>query len=223
MARLNSILPKPLAATIILFLVAGLAPAFAQTGGESASSAKTAEEILAPVRGPYTKTLDTEAGECEVAAYESPTEGGGGQDESLFVPVHEIGLLLTLNQDTNRLTGEARAVALQICMELKAIRRVAYAMEEKELVNDPNARKAASKAIASSTKSAILQLAEGRAQSPVSVGTGKPNTVQKTAGYVENASQNKSAEIENARAAFKDDYKQSNNILKIKSSILWTE
>ncbi len=214
-------------------------------GPPAPEAAKTGEELLKDdPRGGWEKTLDTvpeEAGkpaDCTVKevtinpATGSP-DGGGG----LFVPVHEVGQLLTLATDDNKklaaingLLKESRAIQQELCVHLKAIRRIQYRIEEKEFVDDANSRKASLNATVNSVKAVVAeggQLSESRAQSPASVGTpataaakaapGTPaaNSEQKTPGYVVNQDQNMVGEIKNDRAAFKDTYTQnSGNIFK---------
>ncbi|MEK7208677.1 MAG: hypothetical protein AAB677_00250 [Patescibacteria group bacterium] len=86
----------------------------------------------------------------------------------LAVPTTEIGGLLQTSQNTSKLTGQIKGIneqmkktqeqllkttaeikSLQIesCTYLKALRRIQYAMEDKEFVQDPDAKKANGRAI----------------------------------------------------------------------------
>ena len=88
-----------------------------------------------------TRQIDLEEEQCRTAVDNSqnlvPTEGGRSGD---YVPVHEVGDLLDVNWRNAGLT-------FQICMYTKTLKRIQYEWEEKELITNPDARKASAKAI----------------------------------------------------------------------------
>ena len=86
----------------------------------------------------------------------------------LAVPTMEIGGLLSTSQNTSKIAGqikgineqikktqdqllkitaEIKSVQIESCTYLKALRRIQYAFEEKEFVQDPDAKKALGRAI----------------------------------------------------------------------------
>lgn len=103
----------------------------------------TPAERLATEREP-----DLDAQECEdsQSAYNIADDSGGGS----FVPVHEVGNLLSLSRQNTGLT-------FQICMYLKVIKRIQYRFEEKEFIINADARKAAGKAINKYTEAFLEQ------------------------------------------------------------------
>jgi len=82
--------------------------------------------------------------ECVSETGQTESNGGSGGD---YVPVHETGELLSLTEGINRKTVHTNDLLVDICIHLKAIRRVQYQIEAQALYHDPNARKAAAKAI----------------------------------------------------------------------------
>ncbi|HEY4476731.1 MAG TPA: hypothetical protein VJB69_02020 [Candidatus Paceibacterota bacterium] len=80
----------------------------------------------------------------------------GAAAAAIAVPVTEIGALLAVNQSTDSTTGKILqsseqikamtekiySLQVQACTHLKVIQRVQLALETKEFLNDPNARKA---------------------------------------------------------------------------------
>lgn len=172
------------------------------------------EALKADPRGNWEKTLDTvpteigDPADCTVRAAsitDIPTAGGG-----LFVPVHEVGTALTMLQ-------ESRVIQQELCVHLKAIRRIQYRIEEKEFIDDPNARKAAFNATVNALKGFKNQLQVSRAQAPISLGVENPTNEEiegppaplTTPGYVENQTINITNEMTNAQGVFYDDLENS--------------
>lgn len=190
-------------------------------------TADAAEQALAQVRGPWVKTLDTEPtppgvpGDCSIEEITVDDPGSAGTGTAgQFVPVHEVGELLALGQyeaarlqTIDQMLQESRAVQQEICVHLKAIRRIQYEIEEKEFVDDPNGRKANFVANAEHIKAVSSQFAEGRSISPASAGASGGGE-QKVAAIVENQNRNTLNEIANAEAAFYEVYKNSDNVFK---------
>lgn len=95
---------------------------------------KTAGERLEEIR-----LADQEEAECRAAVdnAESLIDGGGSGD---YVPVHETGDLLDAGK-------KSTSLSFQICMFTKTLKRIQYEWEEKELITNPDARKASAKEI----------------------------------------------------------------------------
>ncbi len=152
---------------------------------------QTIEEIFASRRGGYIKTADNDVAECDInfarfgplvptgVSYQEsgkPTRYDGTTDptakqnppnaaEPTSIPVHEVGSLLYLNRE--------------ICLQLKAIRRVQYDLEEKLFVEDPTSRKHAATSIDQAEERFRAVMTAGRAVSPLLTGTG-PNASYET-------------------------------------------
>lgn len=105
--------------------------ALSPSGANNQSPAERLQELRA---------ADLDASECNAAmeSAESLVSGGGRGGD--YVPVHEVGDLLEVNWREAGLT-------FQICMYLKTLKRIQYEWEEKELITNPDARKASAKAI----------------------------------------------------------------------------
>ena len=100
---------------------------------EPNSEGKTAGERLEEIR-----EADADVTECQNAAEGGiSADGGGGGD---YVPVHEVGDLLSVSTQNAGLT-------FQICMYTKTLKRIQYEWEEKELITNPDARKESAQAI----------------------------------------------------------------------------
>lgn len=63
---------------------------------------------------------------------------------SSSVPVHEVGDLLQVTKDIKGIEEESRDVLIEICGHIKDVRRIQLAFEQKEFVQDAEARQAAS-------------------------------------------------------------------------------
>ena len=63
---------------------------------------------------------------------------------SSSVPVHEVGDLLQVTKDIKDIESESRDVLIEICGHIKDVRRIQLAFEQKEFVQDAQARQAAS-------------------------------------------------------------------------------
>lgn len=158
------------------------------TGGDDSGrgtteTEETVEDIFAARRGGYIKSADNDVAECDinfqrfgplvangVTFQESgkPTRYDGTQDptatqqppniaEPMSIPSHEVGSMLYLNRE--------------ICLQLKAIRRVQYDMEEKLFVEDPTSRKYAATSIDKAESQFRSIMETGRAISPLLTGT----------------------------------------------------
>ena len=156
--------------------------------------------------------------ECVTETGQTESSGGGGGD---YVPVHETGELLSLTEGINRKTVHANDLLVDICMHLKAIRRVQYQIEAQVLYHDPNARKAAAKAIFEHKQTFI----EENIKKGYEVSPGLLN-VQGAAGGVAGSSENKQPlyvsnideHLQNVRdeayGVFSSDLENSNNLFK---------
>ena len=121
--------------------------------------------------------------ECVSETGQTESNDGSGGD---YVPVHETGELLSLTEGINRKTVHANDLLVDICMHLKAVRRVQYQIEAQVLYHDPNARKAAAKAIFEHKQTFI----EENIKKGYEVSPGLLN-VQGAAGGVAGSSENK--------------------------------
>ncbi len=107
--------------------------------------------------------------ECVAETGNTTSGGSSGGD---YVPVHEVGELLSLTTGINKKVTHGNDLLVDICMHLKAIRRVQYVMEAQVLYHDPNARKAAAKAIFEHKQSFIENnIKKGYEVSPALLGT----------------------------------------------------
>lgn len=214
--------------------------AFGQTTTPTpAEPLPTGEEILQEdPRGGWEKTLDTEPTEigdpanCEIEEAEIEGLTGGSTGGGLFVPVHEVGEQLSLIRDTNAkiaaingLLIDSKRVQQELCVHLKAIRRIQYRIEEKEFVDDANTTKVRVNATVNAVKGVVGedgQLQTSRAQSPVSLGTpaqdpefvGPPAPNEGTPGYVENMNRLTLGESSNMVANFRTVYEDSGNVFR---------
>ncbi len=86
---------------------------------------------------------DNEIADCE-QEYDVKEKNGGGR----FVPVKEVeGMLMQFARDTNQQVGKINLVNQQMCMHLRALKRVAYKFEVAEFLEKPQLRTVAGQAI----------------------------------------------------------------------------
>jgi len=115
--------------TLCIFFIPMIGRAQTLPTGDGQTAAQRLEAIRQP---------DSDERECQIAAERDlSSEGGGGGS---YVPVHEIGDLLTVSTQNTGLT-------FQICMYTKTLKRIQYEWEDKELITNPDARKASAQAI----------------------------------------------------------------------------
>lgn len=96
----------------------------------------------------------------------SKIPGVGGLASGLLsssVPVHEVGDLLQVTKDIKDIEGESRDVLIEICGHIKDVRRVQLAFEQKEFVQDAQARQAASDEVEKYNKAYLKFVDEGYA------------------------------------------------------------
>lgn len=138
---------------------------------------------------------------------------------TLAVPVNEIGALLAVNQSTDSTTSkilqtqqEIKAMTekiyslqVQSCTYLKVAQRVQLALEEKELLNDPNARKNNADAIYKYQIKFAEFLNQGRQLSELDTGVADPDRENKGSLVVANLTTEKKKAGEEARSVFRDE------------------
>ncbi|MEK7622177.1 MAG: hypothetical protein AAB415_03280 [Patescibacteria group bacterium] len=102
--------------------------------------------------------------------------GFGAAGAVLAVPVNEIGALLAVNQNTDsttskilqtseqikQMTEKIYSLQVQSCTYLKIAQRVQLALETKELLDDPNVRKANAEALHRAFVASVKDLNQGR-------------------------------------------------------------
>jgi len=133
-----------------------------QEGFETGPQEQAAQDIIDNRTENDLKECVTETGDTS----------SSGSSSGNYVPVHEVGELLSLTTGLNKQVVHSDELLVDICMHLKAIRRVQYVLEAQVLYQDPNARKASAKAIFEHKQSFIENnIKKGYEVSPALLGT----------------------------------------------------
>lgn len=114
-------------------------------------------DILNPFGGNFGNFMDVMFQDGVIPGLENVFPGlgdvlGGNLSTLDSVPVHEVGELLSVTKDIQKLNEEMKSLQIQACTHLKVIRDMQLALEEKEFKFDPDARKASMQAIAEHKK-----------------------------------------------------------------------
>lgn len=98
-----------------------------------------------------TEDVQQAAADCQ-SDYEPEDDDPTGPEGAagMFVPVHEVGQLLSLAQSTNAhtynidmFTGQTYDINVLLCMYLHAVKRVQYAFEDLSFIKEPDMRRQA--------------------------------------------------------------------------------
>ncbi|MDQ5958056.1 MAG: hypothetical protein QG665_402 [Patescibacteria group bacterium] len=104
---------------------------------------KKAREALVAEREEDNTPDRNDLGDC-APEFDVKNKNSGGR----FVPVKEIdGMLMQFARDTNQQTGEIKMFSQQMCMHLRALKRVAYKFEVAEFLEKPQLRTVAGQAV----------------------------------------------------------------------------
>jgi len=173
------------------------------------------------------------AQECQSNFTASTNGGGGGGWGGQYVPVYEVGELLTLAKSTNALTKEIDAYTgksydmdIKLCMYLAAIKRVQYAMEDLIFIQEPDMQRQAATKVATYREgilgpNGLIQTggtAPGEITEPATDGQPGSDTQKGDPLFVTNLSNHLSGSREEAAGKIYDTLKQSNNIFKTEVS-----
>lgn len=145
---------------------------------------------------------------------------------SIFaVPVNEVGAQVAYSEYSaarlamiDQITQQNFALQQEICVHLKAIRRIQYELEEKEFVDDPNGRKANFVANSQYIKAATTQYTQARSSSGAALDVSGGGE-QKTIAKVENQSKNEAGEIKNAREGYYSTYAEQSGSIHVTDTV----
>ncbi|MFH1170337.1 MAG: hypothetical protein V1704_02160 [Candidatus Vogelbacteria bacterium] len=195
--------------TSLTGMAAGLIPgAISGMSGLLSGFLKTGNPIIdALAQAAFKKVFDAAA-----------TAAGFATGATLAVPVSEIGALLMTAQSTDSTTGkilqtqqEIKAMTekllslqIQACTHLKVVQRVQLALEEKELLNDPNARKNNADTIYKYQIKFAEFLNQGRQLSELETGVADPGNENKGSLVVANLTESIAKAGEEAKSVALD-------------------
>ena len=122
------------------------------------------------------------------------------------VPVHEVGDLLSVTKDIKTTEDDSKKILIEICGHIKDVRRIELAMEQKEFVQDPQARDQANKLTGDYSKQYYDYLNSGH----ISSANGEKDSfvIQNYGDYLQ------SKRDEAARITLNNDLKNSGDIFK---------
>ncbi|MEK7136025.1 MAG: hypothetical protein AAB821_00315 [Patescibacteria group bacterium] len=115
-----------------------------QEEDEASQAAEEAERDAREAIAEERKQDEEELGKCEQEYDDVKEKNGSGK----YVPVKEVeGSLMQFTRDINQQTGDIKLLNIQMCMHLKALKRVAYKYEIAEFLEKPQLRAIAGLAV----------------------------------------------------------------------------